>query len=90
MFATYIENYDLMDQLEKQADCAINRLIFFHNLKKKIKKSIKNSKKFYFLNKKRIRRYCYRYCSKIKKICRKMNKIFFHTSIIKLLKECEI
>lgn len=84
MFNTYIENYDLIDQLQKQADCVINRLIFFHNLKKKIKKSIKNSKKFYFLNKKRIRRYCYRL--KIKKLCRKMNKIFFHTSI----KECEI
>lgn len=88
MFATYIENYDLMDHLQKQADCVINRLVFFHNLKKKITKSIKNSKKFYFLNKKRIRRYCYRL--KIKKLCRKMNKIFFHTSIIKLLKECEI
>lgn len=82
------EKYDLIDQLEKQAGCVMNRLIFFNKLKKKIKKSIKNSKKFYFLIKKRIRQYCYRL--KIKKICRNMNKRFFHTSIVKLLKECEI
>jgi len=87
MFNTYIEIYDLMEQLQKQSDCVFNRLIFLNKTKKKKQVWRTNRKFFIFSIRKYLRRYCYR--SKIKRVCRKINKIFFYTSILKLLKEIE-
>lgn len=87
MFNTYIEIYDLMEQLQKQSDLCVQQTYFFNKTKKRKQAHRINRKFFIFSIRKYLRRYCYR--SRIKRVCRKINKIFFYTSILKLLKEIE-
>lgn len=88
MFNTYIENYDLIEEIIKQSDCLFNRLIFLKKIYKRKQIQYIKRKFFNFSFKKYIKRYCYNF--KMKRNYHKMNKISFQTSIVKLLKENKI